>query len=71
MYTIKKRVKKLVLVLAIFALIIGISKEVSEVIVDQVPCFYYPVQFWKDKRIIKALINSSNKVNAITLAYVK
>ena len=41
-------------------------------ILDQVLCIYYLVQFRKDKwKTIQALINSGNKVNAMTLAYVK
>ena len=38
-------------------------------ILDRVPCIHYPVQFQKDKEVIKALINSGSKVNAMTPAY--
>ena len=34
---------------------------------DQVPCIHYPVQFKMNK--VRALINSSSEVNAITLGY--
>ena len=40
-------------------------------ILGQVPYIHYPVQFQKDKEVIKALIDSSNKVNAMTPAYAK
>ena len=40
-------------------------------ILDRVFCIYYPVQFQKDKEVIKALIDSGSKVNAMTLAYAK
>ena len=48
------------------------SKEAQEVILDQVPCIHYPVQFCKDKgATIWALINSDSKVNAMSLVYAK
>ena len=55
------------------ALVTGASKEALEVVLDWVPCIYYPVQFRKDKEraTIGALIDSSSEVNAITLAYAK
>ena len=50
----------------------GASKEAQEVIVlDWFPCIYYPVQFWKDKATIRALIDSDSKVNTMTPAYTK
>ena len=61
--------KKLVSVSATCALVIGDNKEVQEVILDRVFCIYYPVQFRKDKEVIRALINSGSKVNTITPAY--
>ena len=64
--------KKLVSVLATSASVIEAGKEAQEMILDRVPCIHYLVQFQKDKgAIIRALINSSNKVNAMTLAYAK
>ena len=63
--------KKLVSVLATSALVTAANKEAQEVILGRVPCIHYPVQFRKDKEVIKALINSGSKVNAITLAYAK
>ena len=41
-------------------------------ILNQVPCIYYPMQFWKDKGVtIQALIDLGSKVNAMTPAYTK
>ena len=40
-------------------------------ILGRVPCIHYLVQFQKDKEVIKALIDSGSKVNAMTLAYAK
>ena len=75
------KAKKLVSVLATYALMTGTTKEAQvtqktqerkEVILDQVPCIHYPVQFQKDKRaIIQSLINSGSEVNAMTPAYAK
>ena len=49
------------------------SKEAQEVIVlDQVPCIHYLVQFRKNNgATIQALIDSGSEVNAITPAYAK
>ena len=47
------------------------NKKAQEVILDRVPCFHYPVQGQKDKEVIKALIDSGSKVNAMTPAYAK
>ena len=64
--------KKLVSVSATFASVTGASKEAQEVIIlDRVPYIYYPVQFWKDKVTIWALIDSGSEINAMTLVYVK
>ena len=47
-----------------------ITQETLKVILNQVVCIYYPVQFRKNKEeTIQALINSGNKVNIIALAY--
>ena len=41
-------------------------------ILDQVPCIHYPVQFQKDKgATIWAFINSGSKINSMTPAYIK
>ena len=41
-------------------------------ILDRVPCIYYPVQFRKNKgAIIRGLIDLGSKVNAMTPAYAK
>ena len=64
--------KKLVLVLTTSASVTEASKEAQEVILDQVPCIHYPVQFRKDKgATIQALIDLGSKVNAMTPAYGK
>ena len=49
------------------------SKEAPEVILDRVPCIYYPVQFQKDKKriIVWVLIDSDSKINTMTPAYAK
>ena len=49
----------------------GANKEAQEVILGRVPCIHYPVQFQKDKEIIKALIDFGSEVNAMTPAYAK
>lgn len=61
------RAKRLVLVSTIFLLITEASKE-NEVILEQVPYIYYPFCFQKDTAGIRALIDSSSKVNAMTPA---
>ena len=75
------KAKKLVSILANSASVTSASKKAQvtqttqkrkEVILDQVPCIRYPVQFRKDKRTtIQALINSGDKVNAMIPAYAK
>ena len=75
------KAKKLVSVLATFALVTGASKEAQvaqltqkekKVILDQVLCIHYPIQFRIDKgATIQALINSGSKVNTMTSAYTK
>lgn len=57
--------KKLVLVLAISISIIKTSKK--NMVLNCIPCIYYPVLFKKDK--LKALINFGSKFNAMMLAY--
>ena len=61
--------QKLVSVLATSASDTSASKEAQEMILNRVPYIYYPGQFQKDKDVIKALINSGSKVNAMTPAY--
>ena len=56
--------KLLVLVLATSVLLTDSDKEVV-----RMSCIYYPVQF--QKKNIKALLNSGNKINTISFAYVK
>ena len=67
------------MVLATFALMIGTNKEAQviqitettqEIILNGIPYIHYLVLFQKNKANIQALINSSNKVNMITLAYI-
>ena len=44
----------------------------KKVILDQVPCIYYLVQFQNNKKTtIWVLMNSDSEVNAMTPAYVK
>ena len=48
------------------------TKEAKEVILDQVLCIHYRVQFRKEKRAtIRALINWGSKINTMTPAYAK
>ena len=56
------------MVLANFALVTSISKEAPKLILDQIPCIYYLMQFQKEKEVIKSLLNSGSKVNAMILA---
>ena len=75
------KAKKLVLVLATFALVTGANEEgqmiqatqkSKKVILDQVSSIHYPVQFQKNKKaIIQALIDSGSEVNAMPPAYAK
>ena len=49
-----------------------VTQERKEMLLDQVPCIHYPVQFWKDKEAtIQALIHSGSEVNTMNLAYAK
>lgn len=65
------RPKKLALVLPTSALIIFARRD-DVILFDKMPCIYYLVQFQKrGKEINKSLIDSSNKVNAMTPAYAK
>lgn len=61
--------KKLVSISATSAPITKASKE-DEVVLKRVSCIYNPLYFQKDIVKVKALINSSSKVNTITPAYV-
>ena len=64
------QVKKLVLVSATSASVTGASRKALKVrVLDWAPCIYYSVQFCKDKgKDVLALLNSGNKVNAMTPA---
>ena len=63
--------KKLVLVLAIFTLVTGISKNAQKIrVLDKIPCICYSLQFEKDKsKDILALLDFGGKVNEMTLVY--
>lgn len=64
-----KTFKKLVLVLAISALVTEASKE--DVVLKKIPYIYYPFCFHKDKKNeVRALINSNSKFNAMKPAYI-
>lgn len=58
--------KKLVLVLAIFMLIIVVDKK-NNMILKRIPYIYYLIRF--KKKEIRALINFNNKINIIFLKY--
>ena len=48
------------------------AKKTQEVkILDWIFCIYYLVQFQKDKKVMRVLINSSNKISIMTLPYAK
>ena len=55
------------LVLTISLSMTKASKE--DVVLDHVPCIYYPVCFRKDQDKVLALIDSGSEVNAMTFAY--
>lgn len=62
--------KKIVLVLVTSAPITKASKNGKEIL-EKILCIYYLFCVYNDKKNkVKALINSKNKVNAITLIYV-
>ena len=72
------KAQKLISVYIIFALVTCASKKAlmaqvtkKEVILDWLPCIYYPVYFQKDKTNIQALINSSTEVNTMISFYAK
>lgn len=65
------KLKKLVLVSATFALMTDAKGE-NVIIPEKVPYIHYPVQVQKGKKeVTKALINSGNELNVMTLAYAK
>lgn len=43
------------------------AKKKYDIVLDQVPCIYYLIQFKKDD--VHALIDSGSKINAMTPAY--
>ena len=61
--------KKLVLVLATFVPVIDNRGE--EVVLERILCIHYPIRFHEGQEQIKALLDSGNKVNAISPTYVK
>ena len=47
------------------------SKEDDDVALARVSCIYYPLRFQKDNQNeVRALIDSGNRVNTMTQAYV-
>lgn len=62
--------KKLVLVLAIFLLIAQISMKNTLRWLYKVLYIYYWLYFWKNTANVRALINSGNKINTMTLVYI-
>ena len=61
--------KNQVLVLPISTLVTGNSIEASEVNLNCIPYIHYSMKIFKDKKTIRALIDSGSKVNAIASAY--
>lgn len=63
------RAKKLLSILAIF---VPMTKKDHYVAITKVPYIYYLFCFCNNtkNKIYKALINSGNKVNAMTMAYI-
>lgn len=43
----------------------------KKVMLEKIPCIYYLICFQEDQEQIKALLNSGNKVNVISLVYIK
>ena len=62
------RTKKLVSVLTTSLSVIGASIE-KLVFLERVLCIYYLLRFRKDTTGVRALIDSSSEVNAMSLAY--
>ncbi len=65
-----KTAKKLVSVLAISILVIGADMEDTLLLLERVLCFQYPLYLQKNTADVRALIDFSSKVNAITRAYI-
>lgn len=64
------RAIKLVLALTISSLMAEASIKATLLTLDGIPCIYYLFRFCKDKENkMRALINSSSEVNAMTQAY--
>lgn len=47
------------------------TRKEDYVSLDQVPCIYYPLYFWKDIEGIRVLIDSGSKVNNMTPTYAR
>ena len=67
LWTQEKYIKKLVLVSATSTLVTGADEET----LIRIPYIHYLVRFQKNKGTIQALIDSSSKVNVMSLAYAK
>ena len=63
------RAKKLVSVSATSSSMTEASKE-KHVSLERIPCIHYPLRFCKDTAGVRALIDSSSEVNAISPAYI-
>lgn len=46
-----------------------IKANKKDVVLDCIPCIYYPMCFCKEQDKVLALINSENEVNIMTAAY--
>lgn len=64
------KAKKLIWILATFGLLTGINKE-DNIVLKNVLYIYYLFRFYKNKKNnMQPLINSSNKINVITPAFI-
>lgn len=57
--------------MAISALMTDARKE-DVIVLDRLPCIYYPIQFRKwGKKVARTLIDSNSEINIITPIYAK
>ena len=49
----------------------SVTEDNQKVTLERVPCIRYPIQFWKNKDNIQALLDLGSKVNAMNPAYAK
>ena len=46
-----------------------VTETNKKMTLEQVPCIHYPLHFWKNIAIVRVLVDSGSKVNAMTLTY--